>query len=287
MESKLITFIIPCYNAEKTIDRCINSIINQSVEISSLQIIIVDDASTDTTREKVREWANKTSCIELICCGERGLQGKARNIGLARARGDYIGFIDADDWIEPNTYEELSSVIMASQADMINYLYSTEDEKYNQPPYEKEGLIWIFSSAEREHYFSTVGANRCCWNKLIRRELVEQLKLRFAEGVFDEESLFLTPAFIAARNFYNINKPLYHYCLAEGGSTSQTVNSALHKYDNELTWLQTYDKLVSLNAIALDRTLIEFFFVINYFFYSIIYSFRFYLYKLFLFIQKI
>ena len=107
MEEK-ISIIIPCYNAEQYIDRCLASVVNQSIGLDKLEIICVNDASTDGTWEKLCFWERQyQNEILLVDCEENGKLGKARNIGLAHASGKYVAFLDADDWMELDSYERL------------------------------------------------------------------------------------------------------------------------------------------------------------------------------------
>lgn len=262
---KLISFIIPCYNAEKTIDRCLKSITTQ--DMSKIEIIAVDDNSTDRTREKLKCWAG-CGYIRTIYLTEHGLQGRARNIAIPRCTGKYIGFIDADDYLVEGAIDRLIEVASVVSAEMINYLYKSELKGYDQPYYGIEGFIPMPDEEARECFFKKAGLNRCCWNKLIRRDLINKYKMRFAEGVFDEESLFLVPAFLEARSFYNLNEKLYVYCVGKGGSSAATMGSYDHQYDNEKVWEQIWS---SLKDWSTDHTiLLGYFFAVNYFHYSIV-----------------
>lgn len=105
-EKYIISAIIPCYNVEKYIDRCLSSVVQQSIGMEHMQIILVNDASTDNTLEKLLLWETRYSDNILVITYEQNIrQGGARNIGLNYATGDYIGFVDSDDWIEPDMYD--------------------------------------------------------------------------------------------------------------------------------------------------------------------------------------
>lgn len=266
---KLISFIIPCYNAEKTIDRCLESVATQVTD--SIEIIAVDDNSTDRTIEKLKEWKDKLP-LKIIHLMEHGLQGKARNIAISRCSGKYIGFIDADDYLAEGAIDRLVEVASATTTDMINYLYKSELKEYDQPPYGIEGFTEMRDEKTREHFFLKAGLNRCCWNKLIRRDLINKYKMKFAEGVFDEESLFLVPAFLEAKSFYNLNEKLYVYCVSKEGSSAATMGSYDHQYDNEKVWEQVWSSLKDCSTdCSTDHTiLLGYFFAVNYFHYSIV-----------------
>ena len=99
-----ISVIIPVYNAENTIDRCLDSVTKQT--FGNLEIILIDDGSQDNSKEKYQEWAKKDNRIKIITQKNRGVSA-ARNAGINIATGDYIAFVDSDDWIDSTMYEKL------------------------------------------------------------------------------------------------------------------------------------------------------------------------------------
>ena len=127
------SIIIPCYNVEKYIDECMESILKQNFGLDKLQIILVDDASTDDTRKKLEYYAETYSeNIIAVLCDINGRQGTARNIGMQYAEGEYISFVDADDIISLDMYNILNRVAEKMHPDMIKFKYTakkTEIEK--------------------------------------------------------------------------------------------------------------------------------------------------------------
>lgn len=115
MEKVLISVIVPIYKVEKYLDRCVNSIVNQTYK--DLEIILVDDGSPDNCPEICDEWAQKDNRIKVIHKENGGLSD-ARNAGLSAATGEYIGFIDSDDWIAPEMYERLLLSIKNDSTDI-------------------------------------------------------------------------------------------------------------------------------------------------------------------------
>ena len=101
----LISVIVPIYNVEKYLDKCIESIVNQTYK--NLEIILVDDESPDNCPEICDKWAERDSRIKVIH-KENGGAGSARNAGIEASSGEWIGFVDGDDWIEPNMYEKFA-----------------------------------------------------------------------------------------------------------------------------------------------------------------------------------
>lgn len=113
-----ISVIVPIYNVEKYIEKCINSIINQTYK--DLEIILVDDGSTDSSGKICDEYAKKDKRIKVIHKKNGGVSS-SRNIALTIANGDYITWIDSDDWIEKDTYSKLADIILKNKADIIQF----------------------------------------------------------------------------------------------------------------------------------------------------------------------
>ena len=119
-EMKKIAIIIPCYNVETYIDRCLNSIVNQTMGVENLQVICVDDASTDGTWQRLQAWEQQyPEDIMLIQCEKNGRQGTARNIALQYVQTDFVGFVDSDDWIEADMYEKMYEKMVQYDCDIV------------------------------------------------------------------------------------------------------------------------------------------------------------------------
>ena len=113
---KLLSIIVPVYNVKSYLKKCVESIINQTY--TNLQIILVDDGSTDGSQDICDEFAQRDSRIVVIHKENGGLS-TARNVGMDRAKGAYIAFVDSDDWLEPNMYEALISQLEKHEADIV------------------------------------------------------------------------------------------------------------------------------------------------------------------------
>jgi len=208
----LISIIIPVYNVEKYLNRCIESIINQTYK--NLEIILVDDGSTDNSGKICDEYALKDNRIKVIHKQNGGVSS-ARNKGLEVATGEYIGFVDSDDYIEKDMYELLLSTIIETKSQVVvcNWFKGTESnwiENKNFPTKEKltktealESFYWCMFS----------------WNKLFNRRVIENI--RFLESCScGEDTLFVFNIFIKLEQIYCINLPKYYYRI--------NTNSILH-----------------------------------------------------------
>ncbi len=205
----LISVIIAIYNPGKYLSPCLDSIINQTYK--NLEIILVDDGSTDNSLEVCKEYAEKDSRI-IVHHKENSGVSATRNKGIDLAHGDYYSFIDSDDILEADTYEYLINIINEHQVDAVNYehyITYNDRETVHKLPDNRYGL------------FDRVGAVAqltngvlFAWNKLFSKKIIEGV--RFHEKVCrGEDSLFAIQAFDKAEKVWFDSRPLYHYVQSE------------------------------------------------------------------------
>lgn len=223
-EKYIISAIIPCYNVEKYIDRCLSSVVQQSIGMEHMQIILVNDASTDNTLEKLLLWETRYSDNILVITYEQNIrQGGARNIGLNYATGDYIGFVDSDDWIEPDMYEVLVEKMLEGVYDVVNCQLIRDkgnDEEANFQP-EWGGIV----------------------TGLYDRELIYGHNIVFPENVSYEDNYWGSLIKHYVKNSYRIERPLYHYFINQNSTvTSRNSISQLDRMDMETLLLDEYIK---------------------------------------------
>lgn len=209
-ENQLISVIVPVYNVEKYLDKCIESIVSQSY--TNLEIILVDDGSTDNSGEKCDIWAKKDDRISVIHKENGGL-GNARNVGMCHANGEWIGFVDSDDFIEKNMYELLYSTCMENNADlgMVAICYFANGQyqaihKHTGSVVTYQGIQWI-----DEYYGKNRAGNiipsACC--KLYKSELI--INKRFSEGRYYEDLTIAAQVLNDARRIVYVDNALYIY----------------------------------------------------------------------------
>ena len=231
MEGK-ISVIIPCYNVEKVVDRCLNSIVKQSIGLQCLEILLVNDASTDYTYEKLCEWEQRfPENIMVINCQENGKQGTARNIGMSYATGQYISFVDSDDWIEETMYEVLYRAIVEQDCEVSAILFQreTEEGKVVQMAqnYQFNKRCTISSVEERKQFLTKGGSlPGGVYTKLYRRDFIDKHHLYFPENLFYEDNFWGGLMGYYLTSFVVIDKIQYHYMIADDSTT--TGGSARH-----------------------------------------------------------
>ena len=232
---RLVSIIVPCYNVEKYVRRCIDSIFNQTIDFDNIELILVDDSSADRTLEILHEYEQLYSDnIIVIECEKNGRQGTARNIGLQYATGKYIGFVDSDEWIEPDMYEHMYLVAEEHSVDVV-FCRHTRDKEYvlnnSLRTEKKDSLIWINTLDERKKFMVSDIIGVGVWDKLYKRELIFDNNIVFPEGVAYKDILFGAMIYLYAEKIYILEENLYHY-FVNMQSTVLTMNQ-LHGDDLE------------------------------------------------------
>ena len=199
-----ISVIIPVYNVEKYLSRCLDSIINQT--LSDIEIICINDGSSDNSAEILELYSKNDNRIKIITQENKGLS-IARNTGLSEAKGEYVSFIDSDDWISPNFFEKLYTSAVKFDADIAaagivcvrkgkwNKLVNYDDEIVTQDFAKKLDLCEI-----PWHCF--------VWNKIYRRE---NLKTKFEDGRIYEDMLFTPVALFNSNRLVTVPNASYYY----------------------------------------------------------------------------
>ena len=239
MEKDLISVVIPMYNSEKSIDRCIKSIINQSYK--NIEIIVIDDGSTDNSKKICEKLAMKDSRIKVLTQTNSGA-ATARNNGMKEAKGKYLCFIDSDDWIESKMIEICYNKLIKEKVDVIRcnmFMENGKDlqdvditsisKKYNENEI-KSNLIDKILNGKLSAYV---------WLLLIKKNN-EIKNLRFSKDIIIlEDTLFYIEMLLKVKSIYVLNKRLYHYCMNEEGLTLSYTNA-----ENKIKGIIKYKKRV-------------------------------------------
>ena len=233
MESPWISIIIPCYNVQDYIDRCVKSLVTQTIGIEHLELLFVDDASTDGTVEKLKEWEKKyPDNILIVCCEQNGRQGTARNIGLQYASAPYIGFVDADDWVETDMYEKLYCPICHYQADLSVCYYKRDSgtKELKMGSIGKENEYFEIKTLKDRKVLWHMGMGSGVYCKLYRRSLLLDNRIYFPEGMMYEDNYFGAILRQYVRSIVYVKEYLYHYFVNKQ-STTVTKNARQHYID--------------------------------------------------------
>ena len=214
-QGDLISVIVPVYNVENYLERCMTSVLNQTYK--NLEIILVDDGATDSSSKMCDEYARMDSRVRVIHKANGGLSD-ARNAGLSIATGEYIGYVDSDDWIELDMYERMYEACIEHNAQLAECRYASEYKdktvlggKDKTLPLTREELLKIYISGHNEYViYNSV------WSKLFKKELVDGMQ--FPKGRNSEDIMYTTKAFCKLEKAVYIDSCLYHYVLDREGS---------------------------------------------------------------------
>lgn len=212
----LVSIIVPVYNTQDYLKRCVDSLQKQTYP--NLEIILIDDGSTDNSLDICRKFAETDARIKVISHPNRGI-GTVRNEGLACVQGEYVAFVDSDDWVEPDMYESLLGVMMSERADMVCCSHFREMEN-------KSELSNVIGNSKviltREEAFEALRVGKFVlnflWDKLFRREVL-------ANVVFPEKRQF-EDLIVSGQWLYNVSKvvylplPKYHYAIRSNSLTN-------------------------------------------------------------------
>lgn len=218
-EKKLVSVIVAACNIEKYLPRCLDSLLAQSYPY--MEIILVDDGSEDHTGKICDSYAERDGRVKVIHQENRGLSG-ARNSGLKMAGGEYIGFVDGDDWTESDMYEAMVAACEENQAEMAVCAYreigsSKENRQFSGDRYilTREDALDTYVCDNRPfHIYNSV------WSKLFHRSLVK--KLEFPEGRKSEDIIYTTKAMLEMSRCVFLDIPYYNYVVNREGSIMQS-----------------------------------------------------------------
>lgn len=227
-----ISVIIPCYNVEQYVDRCLRSMIEQTLRAELYEIICVDDCSTDSTWAILQKWEQKyPERIKIIQNAQNGRQGQARNIGLQYAIADWIAFVDADDWVEPEYLAEMIQFTDDSTVDAICCGCQRDADRqlsYFQNATEKQvKLITIDTEEQRKQLIINPVLTYAAYAKLIRKQFIIENRLFFVENISYEDVLWGSLFHLYVKRAVMIQRPLYHYFVNDV-STVLTQNADHH-----------------------------------------------------------
>ena len=232
----LISIIVPIYNVDKYLERCIESILKQTYRV--FELILVDDGSTDHSLDICKKFLKKDSRIKIIHKENEGLVS-ARKAGIKIASGDYIGYVDGDDWIEPDMYMHLINCMIKTGADMIesDYFIDIDDKKQRMESkldYGSYNLDEIVPIMLCDNKFNEYCLKPCLVTKLFKREILRDVQLSVNERIsFGEDAAVLYPYVLKCKKIIIENYASYHYVQRKGSLSNKLHDDELDR-DREL-----------------------------------------------------
>ena len=250
-----VSVIIPAYNIQEHVEECINSVLNQTYQ--NYEILIVNDGSTDDTLKIVREYEAKNDKIKVFDISNHG-QGYARNLALKESTGDYILFLDADDFLENVTLEVAVKKIENEKSDLVvfdwkyyfqktgKYKYVNRDVFFGKKILEGEEVLDLFRI---KHYFTV--------NKLYSKRFLTENQIQYGEGFLYEDNPFWVKVVIKANRVSLIHSPLYNVRVTDSSSTKTKMDTDIH--------YKSYIKAVEENIKAIrEKPQNNYYYLYNY-----------------------
>ncbi len=235
----LISVIIPIYNKEKYLDNCLKSIINQSYK--EIEIILINDGSTDSSEEICKRYKSKDNRIKLISTENRGA-ASARNTGIENAVGKYFSFIDADDYIENTFYETMLDLIKTHNAQIAECGFEriTEGEKYTFPKKNqetrvmtrKEALIELYGKDDKEHVKTVIMCNKLFESNLFKN-------IRYISGRIIDDETIIYRLIEQCKRIVETNDILYGY--VQSSNSIMRKDFSMKRLDDSIT---VYDECI-------------------------------------------
>ena len=222
MRKKIISLIIPIYNTQDYLKECIDSIINQSFR--DIELILVNDGSTDNCYKICKEYAEKDNRIKVINKENGGLSD-ARNCGIDAAEGDYILFIDSDDFIAENSLNKIVNTIQEQPDVDVIFLEAVKYFNYNKKTIKQDVMDFLTTLPKFP---------ASAWAKLIKRDLILDNKLYFIKGITNEDLDWTVRLLLAANSFNYCDADYYYYRQQRPGSITNEFSLKKFKclFDN-------------------------------------------------------
>jgi CDP-glycerol glycerophosphotransferase len=216
-----LSIVLPCYRVQGYLRQCLDSMLSQS--FGDFEIIAVDDASPDHSGEILAEYAARDPRVRVVTAPENVGLGRARNLGLEHATGEYVWFVDSDDWLSEGALAAVDARLRATDADVLIVGW---DRVHWNGPVEAGTAKRSLKAAPRvfstEEYPQILNVLHVAWNKVVRRELLTRLGFAFEAGWYEDVS-FTFPVLLAAERISTLPRTCVHYRQRRTGSITRTV----------------------------------------------------------------
>lgn len=221
-EKSLVTIVVPMYNVEKYIEKCLDSLINQTYK--NIEVIVVNDGSKDNSLTITEKKANQDSRIKIVSQTNQGLSA-ARNTGIDNANGNYICFVDSDDFVHPDYVKLLLECIVENDADIsvCNFFY-IDEEGNTWKRKEKEKKLYNNEEALKDIFSKEQNTEVMTWNKLYKLQLFRDNKIYFPVGRYHEDNFTTYRLYYYSKKIAMISDELYYYLQRNNSIMGQKFN---------------------------------------------------------------
>lgn len=265
-----VTIITPCYNAAAFLPACIGSLVSQTIGMEHLQLIFIDDASTDSTPDILKDLESHfPDQVLLLSLEQNQGQGYARNLALSYAVGEYILYVDADDAIADYAVKLLLERARSLQSDMLEFDFSRQEMPW---PTESDAFLaspssyHVASAAERQVFCTSVPRFGTVCNKLYRRELLVRNQICHAEHLVHEDTLFSQLVSLYVTDYAYLPAALYFYRPNPDSTMLKSQTDDLRQFDRLKVQLQFLEECERRNLLRDNYLAIEAMFLRTYYF---------------------
>lgn len=268
---KKISIIIPCYNVESYIDRCFKSLQQQTLGLENMELIFVNDASTDNTMNKLTSIEAQYPDNVLVINFEKNCrQGTARNVALEYASCPYIGYVDSDDWVEPTMFEKMINSIEKYDCDFVECRWDLAIDENHKSSVKKLGTAGYYDLTNPATKFEFIGTQiglTALWNKVFKKSFLINNDIYCPEHIRYEDIFFCYLAFLYANSYYRMDDVLYHYFLNESGTVRQ--HNQEYQFDKMDIALGFFETCYNRGLMEENKVYIEWMFLEKYYVYML------------------
>ncbi|KAA8453752.1 glycosyltransferase [Weissella paramesenteroides] len=249
----LISVIIPVFNVEEYIRECVLSVLNQNFNLQKMEIIIINDGSSDNSIRNIQDLIDKHTNIRLIDQSNSGL-ASARNAGIYNASGKYISFIDSDDKVSPNFISELYSVAEEENADIVRGSFTGFDG-HDPIKWVPDFNIPTTSGIKALSKLLDMNVSLVVWSSVYRTDFIKENKLRFIDGIILEDGEFTVTSYMKANRVATCSSKNYFYRVRE--NSILTSNDAEKMSNSEEIIVSRYLSLFYETKSVLEKNVIN------------------------------
>ncbi|WP_026518085.1 glycosyltransferase family 2 protein [Butyrivibrio sp. MC2021] len=242
----MVSVVIPVYNTEKYLRRCMDALLSQTIDKKNLELVVVNDGSTDSSPEILAEYQEKFPDIVKVYNKTNGGQATARNLGIQKATGEYIGFADSDDYVDPTLFKKLYDKAKQENADLCECHYHSMLEQNGTgadglPLYKEIGTRGTICAHEdvKELFLNPQVSP---WNKLYRREILINNNITFPEGMIYEDTAFYIKTLPFIKKHAYVDEKLVYYCVRANstmtGNLGRRVGDIFNVFDDIIEFFQ-------------------------------------------------
>ncbi len=286
---KKVSVIIPCFNIKKDViggnegsretafDICMESVLNQTIGLENMEIILVDDASTDDgyTLNRLRGYEQRfPEQVMVVMLEENQRQGGARNIGLSYATGEYVAFLDADDWVSQVLYDKTYKRAVDFNAEIVYFFHEAVKGRLRVPMDDMsipEGVYRISDTDIRKQFLMSPVVDYRCTTKLYRRQFLEETQAAFLHHVIYEEPAFTYPLMFYVTCYAVMPEILYHYRM-NPNSTMNTSHSFERLKNHPYVQLMLFEDMVKRGLMEEYGEEIRYHFLHSYFYETLLFA---------------